>query len=88
MSAISRGSRAAWSRQYPDGLPVVMDPFCGGGSTLVEAQRLGLRPSGPISTQFRYSSRATLTEMLPQGLGPLSLSMRSRPKTSLERSVE
>ena len=26
--------------QFPEGVPTVMDPFCGGGSTLVEAQRL------------------------------------------------
>jgi putative DNA methylase len=29
-----------------DQLPVVLDPFCGGGSTLVEAQRLGLPSQG------------------------------------------
>ena len=34
------------NKQYPDGLPVVMDPFCGAGSTLVEAQRLGLPSLG------------------------------------------
>ena len=33
-------------RQYPLGLPLVLDPFCGGGSTLVEAQRLGLESQG------------------------------------------
>src|SRR5690242_233254 len=27
---------------YPDELPTVMDPFCGGGSTVIEGQRLGL----------------------------------------------
>ena len=26
--------------------PIVFDPFCGGGSTIVEAQRLGLAASG------------------------------------------
>ena len=28
---------------FPGGLPAVLDPFCGGGTTLVEAQRLGLK---------------------------------------------
>src|SRR3954451_10054204 len=33
-------ARTVLSTHYPAGLPAVMDPFCGGGSTLVEAQRL------------------------------------------------
>ena len=35
-------ARAEIRRCYPDGLPLIVDPFCGGGSIPLEAQRLGL----------------------------------------------
>jgi putative DNA methylase len=35
-------ARAEIRRCYPDGPPPVVDPFCGGGSIPLEAQRLGL----------------------------------------------
>lgn len=36
-------ARAEIRRWYPAGLPTIADPFCGGGSIPLEAQRLGLR---------------------------------------------
>ncbi|HEX7096569.1 MAG TPA: DUF1156 domain-containing protein, partial [Acidimicrobiales bacterium] len=35
-------ARAEIRRCYPDGPPAIVDPFCGGGSIPLEAQRLGL----------------------------------------------
>src|ERR1700674_3707467 len=35
-------ARAEIRRWYPDGSPRIVDPFCGGGSIPLEAQRLGL----------------------------------------------
>jgi putative DNA methylase len=35
-------ARAEIRRCYPEGLPAIVDPFCGGGSIPLEAQRLGL----------------------------------------------
>ena len=35
-------ARAEIRKCYPDGLPTIVDPFCGGGSIPLEAQRLGL----------------------------------------------
>lgn len=52
--------------QFPDGLPTVLDPFCGGGSTLVEAQRLGLPSFGSDLNPVPVLITRTLTEVLPK----------------------
>ncbi len=53
--------------------PTVFDPFCGGGSTLVEAQRLGLPAAGSDLNPVPVLITRVLTELLPQvaGLPPL-----------------
>ena len=38
--------KASLSQAGGQGLPTVLDPFCGGGSTILEAQRLGLPAIG------------------------------------------
>lgn len=53
-------------RQFPDGVPTVMDPFCGGGSTLVEAQRLGLPAFGSDLNPVPVLIARTLTDLLPK----------------------
>ena len=55
--------------QFPDGVPTVMDPFCGGGSTLVEAQRLGLPTFGSDLNPVPVLITRTLTELLPKVYG-------------------
>lgn len=59
--------------QFPDGVPTVMDPFCGGGSTLVEAQRLGLPTYGSDLNPVPVLITRILTDLLPKvhGLQPL-----------------
>jgi putative DNA methylase len=59
-------ARSLLARHYPDGLPLVIDPFCGGGSTLVEAQRLGLPSFGSDLNPVPTLITRTLTQMLPQ----------------------
>jgi putative DNA methylase len=49
--------------------PTVFDPFCGGGSTLVEAQRLGLPAAGSDLNPVPVLITRTLTELLPQVAG-------------------
>lgn len=55
------------------GVPTVFDPFCGGGSTLVEGQRLGLPTSGSDLNPVPVLITRTLTELLPSvnGVQPL-----------------
>ncbi|OYO21871.1 hypothetical protein CGZ93_07955 [Enemella dayhoffiae] len=66
-------ARKVIGRQFPDGPPVVWDPFCGGGSTLVEAQRLGLASYGTDLNPVPALISRTLTEILPPlaGRAPL-----------------
>lgn len=50
-------------------LPTVLDPFCGGGSTLVEAQRLGLPSRGSDLNPIPVLISKMLTEFPPTVLG-------------------
>ena len=43
-------ARAEIRRCYPEGPPTIIDPFCGGGSIPLEAQRLGLEVARATST--------------------------------------
>ena len=49
--------------------PTVFDPFCGGGSTLVEAQRLGLPAAGSDLNPVPVLITRVLTELMPQFAG-------------------
>lgn len=50
-------------------LPTVLDPFCGGGSTLVEAQRLGMPTVGSDLNPVPVLITRVLTELVPQVAG-------------------
>lgn len=50
-------------------LPTVYDPFCGGGSTLVEAQRLGLPAAGSDLNPVPVLITRVLTELVPKVSG-------------------
>jgi len=49
--------------------PTVFDPFCGGGSTLVEAQRLGLPAAGSDLNPVPVLITRVLTELIPAVAG-------------------
>lgn len=49
--------------------PTIFDPFCGGGSTLIEAQRLGLKAMGSDLNPVPVLITRTLTELIPQVAG-------------------
>jgi len=76
-------ARKIIARQFPEGVPIVMDPFCGGGSTLVEAQRLGLATFGSDLNPVPVLITRILTQLLPQVHGqqplhPQATSSRTR----------
>ena len=66
-------ARRELARQFPDGVPTVMDPFCGGGSTLVEAQRLALPTFGSDLNPVPTLITRTLTQVLPPTFGKPAL---------------
>ncbi len=55
-------------RSNPQGVPTVVDPFCGGGSTLVEAQRLGLLSQGSDLNPVPALITRTLCDLVPRAL--------------------
>jgi putative DNA methylase len=56
-------------KQFPEGVPPILDPFCGGGSTLVEAQRLGLPAYGSDLNPVPVLISRTLTSLVPRVAG-------------------
>lgn len=50
-------------------LPIVFDPFCGGGSALVEAQRLGLETVGSDLNPVAVLIARTITQLVPAAAG-------------------
>lgn len=66
-------ARRILRQEFPNGLPEVLDPFCGGGSTLLEAQRLGLESRGSDLNPIPVLITRTLTEVLPRVWGQQAL---------------
>lgn len=62
-------AQAVLRKEYPSGVPTVLDPFCGGGSTLIEAQRLGLPSFGSDLNPVPALISRTLTQFLPATFG-------------------
>lgn len=62
-------AREAIARSTGGELPTIFDPFCGGGSTVVEAQRLGLPAVGSDLNPVPVLITRTLTELLPKVAG-------------------
>ena len=63
-------------RQFGQAMPTIVDPFCGAGSTLVEAQRLGLRTQGSDLNPVPALIARTLTQLLPRTMGGTPVSPR------------
>jgi hypothetical protein len=68
-------------------LPTVLDPFCGGGSTLIEAQQLGLPAVGSDSIRFQCSSPSCCASSSPPSPGGRLCHPRHPWRESEERST-
>jgi putative DNA methylase len=62
-------ARAEIRRSYPDGPPAIADPFCGGGSIPLEAQRLGLEARASDLNPVAVLITKALIELPPQFAG-------------------
>ena len=62
-------ARALIAEAMDGDLPTVLDPFCGGGSTLVEAQRLGLPTVGSDLNPVPALITRVLTDLVPKAAG-------------------
>lgn len=74
-------------------LPTVLDPFCGGGSTIIEAQRLGLPAIGADLNPVPATISRALTELVPlalreEPLVPLAQRLHATPMERLSADVE
>jgi len=69
-----------------DDLPIMLDPFAGGGSILLEAQRLGLEVHGVDLNPVSVLIARVATEMLPRfaNQAPVSPAIRDNPLRSSE----
>jgi putative DNA methylase len=59
-------ARTEIRRWYPDGLPRIVDPFCGGGSIPLEAQRLGLEADASDLNPVAVLITKALVELPPK----------------------
>jgi putative DNA methylase len=62
-------ARAEIRRCYPDGPPPIVDPFCGGGSIPLEAQRLGLEAHASDLNPVAVLITKALIELPPRFAG-------------------
>jgi putative DNA methylase len=80
--AVLAEAKAAIAASIGSDEPVVLDPFCGGGSTLVKAQRLGMRSRGSDLNPIPVLISTVLTSLPPRVLGRPPVSAHSHnPKT-------
>jgi putative DNA methylase len=72
-SSVLNEARLEIQRCWPEGPPTIMDPFCGGGSTLIEGQRLGCETVGADLNPVPVLITKVLTELVPALAGERAL---------------
>lgn len=88
-AALAEARQALNESGVPDDL-VVSDPFCGGGSTLVEAQRFGVHTFGSDLNPVPVLITKVLTALLPLAAAETALHQRGslRRQTGLQGVVD
>lgn len=78
---LKQAREAIWRSAGPEGPPPVYDPFCGGGSIPLEAQRLGLEAHGSDLNPVAVLITKALIEIPPQFAGqpPLNPEWKTKP---------
>jgi putative DNA methylase len=71
-------AKAAIQRCLGNNIPTIADPFCGGGSTVVEAQRLGLPSFASDLNPLAVLITTMLTVIPPRVVGCTSVSPQAR----------
>jgi len=66
---VLKEAHAEIARCFPEGLPTVLDPFCGGGSIPLEAQRLGLTAEASDLNPVAVLITKALIEIPPRWAG-------------------
>lgn len=79
---LKQAREAIWRSAGPEGPPPVYDPFCGGGSIPLEAQRLGLEAHGSDLNPVAVLITKALIEIPPQFAGQPPLNPEWKTKAS------
>ncbi len=79
---LKEAREAIWRSAGPEGPPPVYDPFCGGGSIPLEAQRLGLEAHGSDLNPVAVLITKALIEIPPQFAGQPPLNPNWKTKAS------
>ena len=79
---LKQAREAIWRSAGPEGPPPVYDPFCGGGSIPLEAQRLGLEAHGSDLNPVAVLITKALIEIPPQFAGQPPLKPEWKTKAS------
>jgi putative DNA methylase len=78
-------AKVAIQRCLSNNLPTIADPFCGGGSTVVEAQRLGLPSFASDLNPLAVLITTMLTVIPPRVVGCTSVNPRDRDQNLVSK---
>jgi putative DNA methylase len=81
-SVLKQARDAIWQSAGPEGPPPIYDPFCGGGSIPLEAQRLGLEAYGSDLNPVAVLITKALIEIPPKFSGQPPMNPKGKSRAS------